>query len=47
MHFDTSDLKIFAAAAELGSLTAASQRCHLALAAVSKRIARLEEQVGS
>lgn len=47
MHFDTSDLKIFVAAAEQGSLTAASQHCHLALAAVSKRIAKLEEQTGS
>lgn len=47
MHFDTSDLKIFVAAAEQGSLTAASQRCHLALAAVSKRIGKLEEQTGS
>ena len=47
MHFDTSDLRLFVAAAEEGSLTAASQRCHLALAAVSKRIGKLEEQTGS
>lgn len=47
MQFDTKDLQIFSAAAELGSLTAASQQCHLALAAVSKRVVRLEEQVGS
>lgn len=47
MHFDTADLKIFVAAAERGSLTAASQDCHLALAAISKRIGKLEEQTGS
>lgn len=47
MDFDTNDLRIFVAAAEHGSLTAASQHCHLALAAVSKRIAKLEEQTGS
>jgi len=47
MHFDTSDLRLFVAAAEEGSLTAASQRCHLALAAVSKRIGKLEAQTGS
>lgn len=47
MLFDTADLKIFVAAAEHGSLTAASQDCHLALAAISKRIGKLEEQTGS
>ncbi|NMG65567.1 LysR family transcriptional regulator [Azoarcus indigens] len=47
MHFDLADLKVFVAAAEQGSLTAAGRHCHLALAAVSKRIARLEEQTGS
>ena len=47
MNFDTSDLRIFVAAAEHGSLTAASLHCHLALAAISKRIAKLEEQTGS
>lgn len=47
MHFDTSDLRIFVAAADHGSLTAASRHCNLALAAISKRIARLEEQAGS
>ncbi len=47
MHFDTNDLKVFVAAAEQGSLTAASRHCHLALAAISKRIGKLEEQAGS
>ena len=46
MNFDTHDLKLFTAAAELGSLTAASNYHHLALAAVSKRISKLEEQIG-
>lgn len=47
MQFDTADLKIFVAAAEHGSLTSASNECHLALAAISKRIGKLEEQLGS
>lgn len=47
MHFDTADLKVFVAAAERGSLTRASQDCHLALAAISKRVGKLEEQTGS
>lgn len=46
MHFDTADLKVFVAAAERGSLTAASEACHMALAALSKRIGKLEEQAG-
>lgn len=46
MHFDTADLKVFVAAAERGSLTAASEACYIALAAVSKRISKLEEQTG-
>jgi len=46
MHFDLTDLRLFVHAAELGSLTRASQRQHLSLAAASLRIKALEEQAG-
>lgn len=47
MFFDLTDLRVFVLAAETGSLTAAANRAHLALAAVSKRIQHLEEQAGT
>jgi len=39
---DTQDLKVFVAAAELGSFSEAAERIHLSQPAVSKRIANLE-----
>jgi DNA-binding transcriptional LysR family regulator len=46
MNFDVRDLRLFVAAAELGSLTRAAERQHLSLAAASARIKALEEQAG-
>lgn len=46
MHFDLNDLRLFVAAAELGSLTRAAERQHLSLAAASARIKALEVQCG-
>ncbi|MBT2322380.1 LysR family transcriptional regulator [Variovorax paradoxus] len=46
MHFDLTDLRLFVAAAELGSLTRAAERQHLSLAAASARIKALEMQAG-
>jgi DNA-binding transcriptional LysR family regulator len=46
MHFDLTDLRLFVAAAELGSLTRAAERQHLSLAAASARIKALEAQSG-
>lgn len=46
MQFDLTDLRLFVAAAELGSLTRAAERHHLSLAAASARIKALEEQSG-
>lgn len=47
MRYDLLSLEIFLAVAELGGVTRASQRCHLAASAVSKRITELEEKVGA
>lgn len=46
MQFELSDLRLFVAAAELGSLTRAAERQHLSLAATSARIKALEQQSG-
>lgn len=46
MHFDLNDLRLFAFAANEGSLTRAAARQHLSLAAASARIKSLEEQSG-
>lgn len=40
-------LKLFAAVAEGGSISAAAEKCHLTIAAVSKRIRDLEKSSGS
>jgi len=40
-------LKYFVAVAETGSLSAASRQLHVAVSAISRQIARLEEQVGA
>ncbi|MFX4228722.1 MAG: LysR family transcriptional regulator [Porticoccaceae bacterium] len=42
---NTQDLKVFIAAAELGSFSEAAERIHLSQPAVSKRIANLEAQL--
>lgn len=46
MHFDLTDLRLFVATAELGSLTRAAERQHLSLAAASARIKALESRCG-
>ncbi|QHI96861.1 LysR family transcriptional regulator [Xylophilus rhododendri] len=46
MNFDLRDLRLYIAAAELGSLTRAAERLHLSLAAASARIRQLEDQAG-
>jgi DNA-binding transcriptional LysR family regulator len=45
MRYDLVSLKIFVAVAECANLTRAAEREHLAVSAVSKRIAELEELV--
>lgn len=47
MRYDLITLDVFIAVAEERNLTRAAERMHLAVSAVSKRIAELEEQVGS
>ncbi|MGJ7457785.1 LysR substrate-binding domain-containing protein [Halomonas sp. MA07-2] len=46
-RFDFVTLKLFVAIAEEGRLTAAADREHLALAAVSKRVSDLESMIGT
>lgn len=43
MRYDLTSLRIFVAVAECGNLTRAAERQHLAVSAISKRIAELEE----
>ncbi|GGJ86709.1 LysR family transcriptional regulator [Pseudomonas matsuisoli] len=47
MRYDLLSLEVFMAVAELGSVTNAAKRSHLATSAVSKRVSELEERVGS
>lgn len=47
MRYDLITLDVFIVVAEERNLTRAAERLHLAVSAVSKRIAELEEQVGS
>ncbi|KIQ53236.1 LysR family transcriptional regulator [Citrobacter rodentium] len=47
MRFDLISLSIFVAVAEEQNLTRAARRKHTAVSAVSKRIAELEQQVGT
>jgi DNA-binding transcriptional LysR family regulator len=44
VHYDLTSLRIFVAVAECGNLTRAAERQHLAVSAVSKRIAELESR---
>ncbi|HEY5790243.1 MAG TPA: LysR family transcriptional regulator [Gammaproteobacteria bacterium] len=46
MRLDLFDLQLFTAVAETGSITAGARRQHLALAAASTRLQRLEERLG-
>jgi len=47
MRHDLTSLKLFVAVAECGNLTRAAERQHLAVSAVSKRIAELESHAGT
>lgn len=47
MRHDLTSLKVFVAVAECGNLTRAAEREHLAVSAVSKRIAELESLLGT
>ncbi|MDQ1091958.1 molybdate transport repressor ModE-like protein [Xanthomonas sacchari] len=46
MHLDFTDLRLFLAVAEAGSITAGAERAALSLAAASARIRALETQLG-
>jgi DNA-binding transcriptional LysR family regulator len=46
-QFEFTTLKIFLAVADGGSLTTAAETCHLAIAAVSKRISDMEVSAGT
>jgi DNA-binding transcriptional LysR family regulator len=46
MRYDLTSLEIFVAVAEEANLTKASQRQHLAVSAISKRVAELEDTAG-
>jgi DNA-binding transcriptional LysR family regulator len=46
MHFDLTDLRLFALVAEAGSITGGAGRAHLALASASARIRGLERELG-
>src|SRR4051794_41933809 len=47
MHFDLTDLRLFAAVAEEGSITAGAARAGLALASASARVRGMEEALGA
>lgn len=47
MRYDLTSMDLFIAVAEERNLTRAAKRSHLAVSAVSKRVAELEEQVGA
>jgi DNA-binding transcriptional LysR family regulator len=47
MHFDLFDLDLFASVADTGSITAAAKRHHIALAAASSRLQKLEATLGA
>ncbi len=46
MRFDFTDLKLFLAVAESGSITAGAEQVHLALASASARIRGMEDMLG-
>lgn len=47
MRFDLVDLRLFLAVAELGSITRAADRAHMALASASARIRGMEDDLGT
>jgi DNA-binding transcriptional LysR family regulator len=47
MRFDLVDLRLFLAVAELGSITRAAERVHMALASASARIRGMEDDLGT
>src|SRR5262244_3532315 len=47
MRFDLADLNLFRHVADAGSITHGADRAHLALAAASTRIRRMEEALGA
>lgn len=47
MHLDPTDLRLFLAVAEAGSITAGAQQAHLALASASARVQGMEASVGT
>ncbi|OYX88925.1 MAG: hypothetical protein B7Y84_07230 [Azorhizobium sp. 32-67-21] len=47
MRFDLTDLRLFLAITESGSITGGAARAHLALASASARIRGLEEEIGT
>lgn len=47
MRYDLTSLELFVAVAEEANLTRAARRQHLAVSAISKRMAELEEQAGT
>lgn len=47
MHFDLTDLRLFAAIAETGSITAGAERTGLALASASARVRGMETALGA
>lgn len=47
MRLDLFDLQLFTATAESGSITAGARRLHIALAAASSRLQRLEQHLGA
>lgn len=47
MRYDLIDLRLFLNIAELGSVTAAAERCGLALASASARLKSMEETLGT
>lgn len=46
MRFDVTDLRLFLAVAEAGSITHGARRCHMALASASARVLGMEEALG-
>lgn len=47
MRYDLTSLQLFVTVAECGNLTRAAEREHLAVSAISKRVAELEAQLGA
>ena len=47
MNYDLTDLKLFVAVAEAGSVSHGAARVHLAVSSASHRISRLEESLGT